>query len=341
MPTPGNWVTSQETPTLYRTVDAAGVRRLVMFSGRYPVRMAVSLDDGFTWTPLKPIGDFGGTVAMADMVLLKDGSYMALFHGLTRRSKPLDLKCPCGRQATRVCGVMCWDSDECYYCDTCTPAPNHGADAIMPIAWTPRIAPDVKGEGGIYKTISTDGGLTWCEPQLAVASPFDDAYICEPGAIRSPDGSEIALLLRENHRRYNSFITFSKDEGMTWTTPREVASALTGDRHQGIYAPDDRLFISFRDMTHNSPTRGDWVGWVGTWEDLRDNREGQYRVRIMDNHPNPTGPERNWDCAYPGVVCLTDGTIVTTTYGHWSPGLPPYIVSVRFALDELDGMRPQ
>jgi len=33
---------------------------------------------------------------------------------------------------------------------------------------------------------------------------------------------------------------------------------------------------------------------------------------------------------------LRDGTIVTTTYGHWEEGQQPYIVSVRLRLSELD-----
>ena len=43
-----------------------------------------------------------------------------------------------------------------------------------------------------------------------------------------------------------------------------------------------------------------------------------------------------WDAAYPGLERLPDGTFVTTTYGHWTKGEPPYIVSVRFTLAELD-----
>ena len=42
------------------------------------------------------------------------------------------------------------------------------------------------------------------------------------------------------------------------------------------------------------------------------------------------------DCTYPGVELLPDGTIVTTTYGHWTEGEQPYIVSVRLKLSELD-----
>jgi hypothetical protein len=80
LPTPENWETSLETPTIYRTVDRKGVKRLVLFSGMFPIRMAVSEDDGATWTSLEPIGDFGGIVAMADLMRLEDGSLMAVFH---------------------------------------------------------------------------------------------------------------------------------------------------------------------------------------------------------------------------------------------------------------------
>ena len=54
-------------------------------------------------------------------------------------------------------------------------------------------------------------------------------------------------------------------------------------------------------------------------------------MRLEDNH-------HKWDCAYPGVEVLPDGTFVTTTYGHWIAGAQPYILSVRFRLDELDAL---
>jgi hypothetical protein len=157
------------------------------------------------------------------------------------------------------------------------------------------------------------------------------AHLCEPGLIRSPEGRQIAVLLRENSRRFNSFVIFSDDEGKTWTAPRELPGSLTGDRHVGKYGPDGRLFLSFRDTTHESPTKGDWVGWVGTYDDLVAGRDGQYRVRLMDN-------TKGADCAYPGVEVLPDGTFVVTTYGHWTEGQAPYIVSVRFTLEELDSL---
>lgn len=278
LPTPKSWQTSKEVPTIYRVIDPEGMKRLIMFSGLFPIRMAISEDDGKSWSELEPIGDFGGIVAMASVVRLKKGDYMALFHDDGRFFRE-DGK---------------------------------------------RLDPPVFH---IYKTVSRDGGLTWGDPSPILTHA--EAHLCEPGIIRSPDGKQLAMLMRENSRQFNSFVSFSNDEGKTWTKPHELPGALTGDRHVGRYAPDGRLLITFRDTTHISPTKGDWVAWVGTYEDIVKGREGQYRVRLMDN-------TKSADCAYPGLELLLDGTFVTTTYGHWIKDEQPFIVSVRFKLEEID-----
>jgi hypothetical protein len=178
----------------------------------------------------------------------------------------------------------------------------------------------------LYQSRSPDGGLTWSEPELIFAS--EALHLCEPGAVRSPDGKEIALLLRENRRIRNSHLMVSTDEGVHWSEPRELPAALTGDRHTAKHLKDGRLFISFRDTAAPSPTRGDWVAWVGTYDDIIRGREGQFRLRLMDN-------THEWDCAYPGVEVLPDGTVVATTYGHWMEGEEPYVVSVRLKPSDL------
>ena len=297
LPTPSSWETSLEVPTLHRVIDAAGKKRIVMFSGLYPIRMAVTEDDGANWSELKAIGDFGGVVTMASVIDLKTpGHYLAFFHDDGRFIR--------GGEVEK-------------YRIKSPHAPEYSSSTAKPWRFW------------VYTCLSKDGGLTWSVP--APIAMLHDANLCEPGVLRSPDGKQIAVLLRENSRKYNSFVIFSDDEGLTWSQPKELPAALTGDRHVARYAPDGRLFISFRDTTHVSSTKGDWVGWVGNYTDIVSGAEGQYRVRIMDN-------KKGQDTTYPGVEVLPDGTFVTTTYGRWIEGEEAYVVSVRFKLGELDAM---
>ena len=288
LPTPSSWATSKEVPTLHRVVGPDGKKRIIIWSGLYPARLAVTEDDGANWSELEPVGDWGGIVVMGFVEALKTGKghYLAMFHDD-------------GRFFTK-----------------------HGKKA-EPFR--------------LLKTFSRDGGLTWSYPDAVYES--SEVHLCEPGCIRSPDGKRLAVLLRENARRKNSHVIFSNDEGQTWSEPREVPLALTGDRHTGKYGPDGRLFISFRCRSPRQraaarPFEGDWVGWVGTWDDIASGRDGQYSVRLKDN-------TKGYDTTYPGVEALPDGTFVTTTYGHWAQGEAPYILSVRFKLDELDVLAKQ
>lgn len=285
LPTPASWATSKEVPTLHRVIGPDGTKRIIMWSGLYPARLAVTEDDGATWSELNPAGDWGGIVVMGFVEALQTGKghYMAMFHDDGRFFTKNGKKSP-----------------------TFT----------------------------LYKTFSKDGGLTWSFPDVVYQS--SEVHLCEPGCIRSPDGKTLAVLLRENARRKNSHVIFSNDEGQIFSEPREVPLALTGDRHTGKYGPDGRLFITFRGISPTSkrtgrPFEGDWVGWVGTWDDIVNGQDGQYSVRIKDN-------TKGYDTTYPGVEVLPDGTFVITTYGHWTQGEEPYILSVRFKLDELDQM---
>src|SRR5439155_511078 len=83
---PENWATSLETPTIHGVVDAQGKKRLIVWSGLYPARLSVSEDDGETWTPLKPAGDWGGIVVMGSVEPLRDHDDAApVSRGLERR----------------------------------------------------------------------------------------------------------------------------------------------------------------------------------------------------------------------------------------------------------------
>ena len=299
LPVPDSWATSKEVPTIHRVIDADGTKRLILWSGLYPARLAVSEDDGLSWSELTPAGEWGGIVVMGFVEpLAEPGHYLAMFH-----------------------------DDGRFFTSQNTQQ--------KPVVFN------------LYQTISTDGGLTWSPPKSIWHG--SDIHLCEPGLIRSPDGRELAVLLRENSGNKRSHIIFSTDEAKTWSDPVELPLALTGDRHTLKYAADGRIVCTFRDNTRPknagsfnrnanidelgldgaSPTEGDWVAWVGTYDDLKHQRPGQYRLRLGDNR-------KGWDTTYPGLEVLPDGTIVATSYGTWTEGEQPYILSTRFTLELTD-----
>jgi hypothetical protein len=182
----------------------------------------------------------------------------------------------------------------------------------------------------VLQTITADGGLSWSEPR--VTASVEGKNPCEPFAFRSPDGDELCCLMRENTHKGRSLMMFSRDEGRTWSTPVDTPWGLSGDRHMGVYAPDGRLVVAFRDQAPESPTRGHFVAWVGTYEDVREGRPGQYRIKLLYSHAGG-------DCGYPGMELLPDGTIVATTYIKYREGKAKHsVVSTRFKLEETDKM---
>jgi hypothetical protein len=196
-----------------------------------------------------------------------------------------------------------------------------------------------RGPGGADKTplvtlqmITADGGLTWSEPRIVAEVAGKNP--CEPYVFRSPDGQELACLLRENTHKGRSLMMFSEDEGATWSKPLDTSWGLTGDRHNGVFTSDGRMVVCFRDQALNSPTRGHFVAWVGTYDDLKNGRPGQYRIKLLHHHGQRLG-----DCGYPGVELLPDGTIVATTYVKHADGPEQNsVVSVRFKLSETDAL---
>ena len=281
-------------PSIYRLVDPAGQERLWVFSAQPNIPRIMSEDSGKTWREMSPLG-FPCVMAFSSIVRLRNGSYLGMYH----------------RQADGAAGES---------------GP-----------WNPM---------DVVQSLTVDGGLTWSEPQVAAAVP--GKLPCEPFAFRSPDGEELCCLMRENtylskppdrpdlpHSHYRkwgrSLVMFSRDEGVTWSTPVETPWGLGGDRHQGVQTEDGRMVIVFRDMTNDSPTWGHFVTWVGTYDDIKTGRPGQYKIKLLHHHAD------DGDTGYPGIELLTDGTIVATTYVKYRPGNEQNsVVSVRFRLEETD-----
>ena len=181
----------------------------------------------------------------------------------------------------------------------------------------------------IWMSISKDGGWTWGPMRIVATAPKKN--LCEPFCLRSPDGAELCLLIRENRHTARSMMCFSRDEGKTWTKPVDTCWGLTGDRHEGIYLPDGRLFIAFRDRAIGSSTYGQYVAWVGSYGDLRTGRGGDCRMHILDH----VG-ENACDTGYSGVELLADGTVLCTTYMRYCMEDKSHsVVCTRFKPSEL------
>ncbi len=190
-----------------------------------------------------------------------------------------------------------------------------------------------------YKTVLSfdeKGKMHWSEPV-----PYFSAYrksekksnMCEVECVRSNGGKgdELMLITRSNSKKINSLLSFSTDEGKSWSAPKEAPAALNGERHKAEWLPDGRLFITFRSIerdkeklkkNYEKKTMGwyseGWIAWVGRYEDLKTGKEGDYRIKIahtyldFQNEPSITA---NADTGYCGNVVLNDGTVVTSSYG--------------------------
>jgi len=98
-------------------------------------------------------------------------------------------------------------------------------------------------------------------------------------------------------------------------------------------------------MAKTSNTYGHYVAWVGTFEDIVNRREGQYRIKLLHN-ANRTAADvpgtGNTDCGYSDLELLGDGTVIATTYIKYATGPEKNsVVSTRFKLSETDAMANQ
>ena len=298
---PISWEKSLETPTVYRLVFTTSEEKLILISAnsKWPgmstpggFNSSISLDEGKTWTEFKRFWDNDSEmpiipiVAMASLTRLKEnGEFVDKWMGIFHDHRFIN-----------------------------------------------------------YKTILTfneNGDYTWSKPKPYLSEYRDiETYagVCEVECIRSNGGKgdELCLITRCNKKTCTSLLIFSNDEGETWSRPKEAPFALNGERHKAEFTDDGRLFITFRSIERdrkrvkkmrklggekNWYSEG-WVAWVGTYDDLKNGTEGQYRIKIAHtylDHQNEPSIVANADTGYCGNVVLKDGTIVTSSYGIFSP----------------------
>ncbi|MDZ5252399.1 glycoside hydrolase domain-containing protein [Clostridium sp. LIBA-8841] len=298
--TPVSWNKSEETPVIYKINKPDGTTRIQMISGvpRSPeggFRTAYSEDDGETWSEFE------------------DHFPTGKYAGIVAHASLTQLKDENGEFDNKWMGIF---HDFSY------------------------------NNWKTYLSFDENGEEVWTEPVRLLEehnSIEKAAQLCEIEVLRSPDGNQLALIARSQAKKHNSMIAFSNDEGETWTEPVELQGALMGERHQATYDPiSGRLLITFREIIrdpngtgdNNDWVAGDWVAWVGTYDDLVHNREGQYRIRLMEDF---TPSVKSGDCGYAGNEVLNDGTYILTSYGYWEEDYnKPYIKSLRLTLNEID-----
>jgi hypothetical protein len=189
----------------------------------------------------------------------------------------------------------------------------------------------------VFQAESYDGGQTWINEHEAIdVSGLPGVVMCEPGVVRSPDGRQLLMLIRDFQptAAYNSLFSVSDDDGATWSKPKRLPAGLTGDRHAPVCLPDGRLLVAMRDTLKNgtSPTENHYIAWVGRYEDIVGGRDGAYRIKLLHSHAGS-------DCGYSGVAVLKDGTVVATTYIKYAAGPEKHsVVSTRFRIEEIDAM---
>lgn len=291
---PVSWKTSYETPTLYKLNMTDGTTKLIMISGRPESFGAptggwdtsISEDGGITWseyqTFCKNFAD--GTrnetvVAMASLIQLKDekGNYIDKWMGVYHNG---------------------------------TTFVNYKT----------------------YLTFDEEGNEQWTTPvpYLSEYRSIESSHqICEVGMFRSPDGKRIVALARNQSHNGPATMFYSDDEGETWSKPVDLPGSLAGERHKAMYDPTDptgqRLIVTFReicyDLNGNNEfnggsdwVAGDWIAWVGTYDDIMNQEQGEYRILLCEDWAHNA---KSGDTGYTGLVVQPDGTFIMDAYGHW------------------------
>ena len=281
---PASFATCQETPTLYTLDMGNGKERIMLISAcpnwdlqRGGWDTAYSDDDGETWTEYKNHWpSFDGAEKK---------------HTIVAMASLVQLKDEQGNYIQKWMGVF------------------HDYGYV-----------NFKS----YLTFDEDGNEQWSEPEryLADYRSIESKYgICEVGMFRSPDGKRIMALARSDKKPNLSVMFYSDDEGKTWSKPEEMQGSLAGERHKAVYDPiSGRLLITFREIVYkdgkldNNWMAGDWVAWVGTYEDLLEQNEGEYRILIEEDWAMNA---KSGDTGYAGILVLDDGTFIMDSYGHF------------------------
>ena len=353
-PKPDSFYHTEETPTIYKLDFTDGTQKLITISGRpswpdvgnlgegWDASVSTSLDengkcDGLEWSEHE---NFYGPNAVREEYKREAGAEK--YDAVVAMSALVQLK-ENGKFVDKWMGLYHDDRTFTVYKTILT----FNEEGQM--EWSEPVR--LLGQNGEWREYEEIGFTRWYKGEVVHT---DGNSFCETEIIRSPDGNELAALFRVNAKSNYSFVSFSTDEGETWSEPQTVAPELTGERHKAEYDPvTGKLVITMRNISagedgllasNHFRSRG-WVAWIGEYEDLKKGADGKGDMLVKLAHTYGTsGTEitefANADTGYAGLVVLADGTVVTTSYGTFSPvgselGGKTYVMTKQFKIADL------
>lgn len=357
MDLPDSFANNQETPTIYKLNFTDGTQKLVLISGRpswpgegnlgegWDASVSTSLDpdggcDGLVWSEME---NFYGPNAVREEYKREAGAEK--YDAVVAMSALVQLK-ENGEFVDKWMGLYHDDRTFIVYKTILT----FNEEGQM--EWSDPVR--LLGQNGEWRSYE-QGQVIIIGTQMIMIK--EGNCFCETEIIRSPDGNELAALFRVNSKNNYSFVSFSTDEGETWSEPQTMSQELTGERHKAEYDPvTGKLVITMRSIHHPQVPDGKqpdndwvsrgWVAWIGDYEDLKRGADGKGDMLVKLANTYNSGVSEitefcNADTGYAGLVVYPDGTFVTTGYGYFSPADDPdhggqsYIISKQFKVQDL------
>jgi predicted neuraminidase len=150
--------------------------------------------------------------------------------------------------------------------------------------------------------ISDDGGYTW-----NASEPIVGAGCIQPSVVRKNDGTLVAYLRDNGPPPKRVHISFSKDDGATWTQARDSDIPNPGTSLEAIRLRDGNWIMVYNDLEK---------GRYSLMAALSDDEGATWKwKRHLDGNPATTG--RN-QYHYPSVIQAKDGSI-HITYSYFVP----------------------
>jgi hypothetical protein len=150
--------------------------------------------------------------------------------------------------------------------------------------------------------ISDDGGYTWTGSE-----PIVGAGGVQPSVVRKNDGTLVAYLRDNGPPPKRALISYSKDDGVSWTTAEDSDIPNPGTSLEAIRLRSGHWILVYNDIERGRSSLAAAIsedeGTTWTWK------------RHLDGDPSAPGPNQYH---YPSVIQGKDGAI-HVTYSYYVP----------------------